>query len=124
MIPYTKKILFFLAVIATSLVASARPVSEQRARQLVECHFFAPAVNITPAGWSELYVFTSASGEGFVVVSADDCALPVLAYSYSASFPVDNMPPQVTAWMDGYRHEIAELALDETSPCLPAESGR
>lgn len=104
-----KRILFFLAVVAATLVSVARPVSEQRARQLVERHFFAPAVCVSPTEWSELYVFVPASGEGFVVVSADDCARPVLAYSYSAIFSVDGMPAHVADWIDGYRRELADL---------------
>lgn len=104
-----KRILFFLAVVAATLVSVARPVSEQRARQLVERHFFAPAVCVSPTEWSELYVFVPASGKGFVVVSADDCARPVLAYSYSAIFPVDGMPAHVADWIDGYRRELADL---------------
>lgn len=104
-----KRILFFLAVVAATLVSVARPVSEQRARQLVERHFFAPAVCVSPTEWSELYVFVPDSGKGFVVVSADDCARPVLAYSYSAIFPVDGMPAHVADWIDGYRRELADL---------------
>lgn len=90
-------------------VAMARPVDVQRARGLVEANFFAPAVCISPAAWGEIYVFAPVAGEGFVVVSADDCARPVLAYSMTGSFPVENMPPHVAAWIEGYRHEIADL---------------
>lgn len=93
----------------TAVAAMARPVDVQRACRLVEDHFFAPAVCVSPATWEGLYVFTPASGQGFVVVAADDCVRPVLAYSATGQFPVDNMPPHVAAWIEGYQHEIADL---------------
>ena len=107
----TLSLLFVLVVTAV-----ARPVDVQRARQLVEEHFFAPALCVSPAEWTELYVFVPTQGNGFVIVSADDCARPVLAYSYSSAFPVDNMPAHVAAWIDGYRHELADLRKAGATP--------
>ena len=75
----------------------------------MEKHFFAPARCVSPAEWSELYVFTPLEGVGFVVVAADDVVRPVLAYSFRNRFPVDAMPEHVSAWIDGYRREIADL---------------
>ena len=90
-----------------AMVVQARPVDEHRARSFVETHFFAPAVCVSPAEWKELYVFVPAEGVGFVVMAADDCVQPVLSYSATSRFPVEQMPVHVKAWIEGYRHDIA-----------------
>ena len=53
-----------------------------------------------------LYVFNNEGG-GFMIVSADDCALPLLGYSDSGIFQADNMPPQLKGWLDFYADQIA-----------------
>ena len=104
-----KKTVTLMVMLAALLTAAARPVDLTRARQLVEQHFFAPAVCISPAEWTELYVFVPSQGDGFAIISADDCTRPVLAYSDNASFSFEDMPAHVAAWLDGYRREVAEL---------------
>ena len=57
---------------------------------------------------SELYVFNVASGNGgYVIVSNDDCAVPVLGYSESGALDVNNIPENMRAWLEGYAEEIA-----------------
>ena len=113
---YMKRTLILIAAFVVTLTAAARPVGMERARQLVETHFFAPAVCISSADWTELYVFAPSEGNGFVIVSADDCTRPVLGYSYASSFSVDNMPPHVAEWIEGYRREVADLRKAGTVP--------
>ena len=103
-----KRTFIFAAVLAACLGAAARPVSPERARE-VALHYFNNVVNVTPAGWDELYVFAPVEGTGFVVVAADDCSRPVLAYSLQAGFDPDRMPEHVQTWFDGYRRELAEV---------------
>ncbi|MDR1780103.1 MAG: Spi family protease inhibitor, partial [Tannerella sp.] len=50
------------------------------------------------------YVFNDTYG--FVVVAADDCVTPVLAYSWQGRFDPANIPPNARIWLDGYRQEI------------------
>ena len=101
--------MLLIAVMVTVCSATARPVDQQRARQLVESHFFSPALCVSPDTWTELYVFVPAEGAGFVIVSADDCTRPVLGYSMTTSFSIEGMPAHVASWIDGYRREISEL---------------
>lgn len=105
-----------------AMMAMARPVDVQRARALVEAHYFAPAVCVSPAGWDELYVFVPAEGEGFVIVAADDCVRPVLAYSATGQFPVDDMPAHVAAWLAGYQREIAEYVKNGAEPSAAVQA--
>lgn len=56
------------------------------------------------------YAFNDAGGNGFVLVAGDDCVDPVLGYSHTGSFDIDNMPPalkellnNVAAYIDAKR---------------------
>ncbi len=60
--------------------------------------------NSTPA----VYVFNHA--EGFVWVSADDNAKPVLGYSDAGVFNPSDIPANVRFWLDMYAHEIERAA--------------
>lgn len=103
-----KFVLLLLLATSPSLVTVlAKPVEPTTARA-VAARYFTNAVDITPEGWTELYVFAPSEGNGFVVVSADDCTRPVLAYSYTRPFATP-MPAHIADWYDGYRQEIASL---------------
>lgn len=45
------------------------------------------------------YVFNNESGPGFVVISGDDCTLPVLGFSSSYNFKNENMPANLRWWL-------------------------
>lgn len=53
-----------------------------------------------------LYVFDNASGPGFIIVSGDDSALPVLGYSFEHEFVTSGMPVNVKGWLNGMEEEI------------------
>lgn len=58
--------------------------------------------NIAPA----FYVFNRTSEGGFIIIAGDDAVTPVLAYSYTEKFEVENMPPSLRNWMGYYREQI------------------
>lgn len=72
--------------------ADAKPVADMTAR--------------TFAGLDHLYVFANGM-DGFVVVAADDCVTPVLAYAFDAPFP-EALHPGLAYWLRGYEAQIAE----------------
>ncbi|MCL2131180.1 MAG: Spi family protease inhibitor [Lentimicrobiaceae bacterium] len=53
------------------------------------------------------YVFVTADNSGFVIVSGDDRAAPVLGYSLSNGFSVENMPENAAWWLGEYAKQIA-----------------
>ena len=61
------------------------------------------------AGFSNLYIFNAA--QGFVVMAADDCVQPILGYSLTGRFVAENMPTNVSGWLQGYNDEI-QFAID------------
>lgn len=53
------------------------------------------------------YVFASGEDRGYMVVSADDVAVPVLAYSDSGTFDASSMPDNMRWWLEEYARQIA-----------------
>ena len=79
--------------------------------------------NTSPSSEEQVcfYVFNLSKGGGFIVVSGDDVAQPVLAYSGEKEFS-QNIPPHVAAWLDFYKQEI-RFAIDRQLPAS-AETAR
>ncbi|MEI6455098.1 MAG: C10 family peptidase [bacterium] len=44
--------------------------------------------------------------DGWVIVSADDAVIPVLAYSFEGHYEPGNLPPAFTAWIKQYQDQI------------------
>ena len=63
----------------------------------------------TEAGFPNLYIFNC--NPGFVVMAADDCVQPILGYSLTGKFVAENMPDNVSSWLQGYNDEI-QFAID------------
>lgn len=59
-------------------------------------------------GFQHLYIFTNVAGSGFVVMSADDIAHPVLGYSEKGGFDAASLPSNVAGWLRGYDRTIGE----------------
>ncbi len=56
--------------------------------------------------FSQFYVFAGADGQGFVLVSADDCVIPVIGYSATNPFTAERMPEHIKAWLDECESQI------------------
>lgn len=56
------------------------------------------------------YIFNVGTNGGFVIVSGDDRAKPILGYTDSGSFPADNLPDNFRNWMSFYQKELTALA--------------
>lgn len=54
------------------------------------------------------YVFNREGG-GFVIISGDDAAVPVLGFSETGSFQTEGMPENIRHWFDGYTAQINYL---------------
>lgn len=62
------------------------------------------------------YAYENASGEGFVLLSADDLAYPVLGYSDSGKLDINNLPPQLVSLLSDYASEIEYARLKGITP--------
>lgn len=52
------------------------------------------------------YVFNVSNGDGYVIVSADDNASPILGYSDEIDFNPTNIPSNTQKWLESYKNEI------------------
>lgn len=55
------------------------------------------------------YVFNFEGANGFIIISADDAVVPVLAYSTEKKYRLENQADPFIKWMDKYRKEIQEI---------------
>jgi hypothetical protein len=63
-----------------------------------------PEFSLRSSASEETYYYVFNIGEeGFVIVSGDDKARPVLGYSLKGNFDVNNLPPAFAEWLDGYQ---------------------
>lgn len=116
-----RKLLLLLSVLA--LTASAENISVEMAKQIATDFFKnnRPQLSVknlkmaydgeTPESRANgespaLYVFDNPQGKGFVVVSGDDIAQPILGYSYENDFLTDELPPHVKGWLESLKRQI------------------
>lgn len=52
------------------------------------------------------YVFSTSKNKGFIIVSGDDRAVPILGYSNTSSFDPGTIPPNMKAMLKEYEKEI------------------
>lgn len=122
-----KKHLLLYTLILPAFMAQGKALSPEEALRRTESdHSFhrvgAPhIINPVPLmtvkasdGMNSLYVFGNDAG-GFMVVSADDCATPLLGYADSGSFDKNNLPPQMRGWLNFYAAQIAWAAKNGVS---------
>ncbi len=130
-----KRGLLLLIIIILGVNLFANPVNETTAKQLAQ-NFWktnniigvkgdkifkkrmddARFVNVAQqCGYSEFFIFNNENGKGFVIIAADDCVTPILAYSYDNNFVADNLPPNLKDWLDGYAEQI-RMAVDMKMP--------
>src|SRR5579883_638733 len=110
-----KQVLFTLSILCTGISVFAGPVDKTTA-QLAAKNFLAQkggrvynkksqnltleySVPVTASSQAAYYVFNSASG--FIIVSGDDAANPILAYSDEGSFNAKNISPSVAYMLSG-----------------------
>ena len=115
-------ILLTAAVILLGFSARAGGITEEQAK--AKAHSFLQAMHPqpggkrlaaarppqelvgTPTGQTALYVFNIGERDGFVIVSGDDRARPILGYADSGTFEADNIPTALREMMAIYAHQI------------------
>ena len=60
-------------------------------------------------GIQPYYVFNIGDNEGFVIVSGDDAAYPVLGYSSEGHIDMNNLPENMKSWLDGYALSLEKI---------------
>lgn len=109
-----RKLLITLIIALIAQTAFGEKVQRDRAMQVAQ-NFWKQETGSTPqltdlsatVGLRELYLFDVDGGKGYIVVSADDIAKPILAYSSESGFPTSNIAPAVMEMLRSYEEEIA-----------------
>ncbi|MBR1799720.1 MAG: C10 family peptidase [Bacteroidales bacterium] len=63
-----------------------------------------------------LYIF-NINDEGFIVISADDRAVPILGYSFEGVYDKATVAPAADFWFNGYAKDIATLKQTDADAC-------
>ena len=116
---------FFLAFVLVCTCVWADPIDVEQAKQIAagwmsngnqpklvkravrneaKARKLAPAVRQT----SPYYIFSRGEGQGFVIVSGDDCLPEVLGYTESGDYEDELMSPNFKSWLGYYQQRIEE----------------
>ncbi|MBR3799014.1 MAG: C10 family peptidase [Bacteroidales bacterium] len=108
-----KRFVLLFLLLSLGLSVFCAPVSVQTAQRAAESYWAQMnggkvSFAASQTEFVEFYVFNNQIGEGFVLVSADDIAHPILGYSDKGSFRTDvQLPVNVRGWFKGISKEIS-----------------
>ena len=114
-----------IALLPMTLLAEQRTSDEAKAvaanylranasRHLLGVNTQVPQLSLAMAALSpeekvDYFVFNNGTDDGYVIVSGDDKAAPVLGYSDEGTFDVNNIPDGLQYWLDYYASEMSYL---------------
>ena len=101
-----KKIFLLLLLLSISLSMTAERVEKHLALKVAET--FMPNSEFVDLSktidYKNFYIFSTENS--FVIVSADDRVMPILAYSDDFPFVTEEMPANISYWMNSLNEEI------------------
>lgn len=133
-----KKLLILLLTLVFTSATFADKVTEEQALQKAQKFFkdkrlesknlsrSKKAKQQLSATQEDFYVFNVENKGGFVIISGDDRTPEVLGYADSGNIDMDNLPPNLKGWLEGYSKQIKalETAGDIDSKALSRASSR
>lgn len=131
-----KKLLSLIAMTAATLPIMAGPLSpEEAVARSMSSMKKAPGISmelenapvyssVTAAGSPVAYIFNKKGADGYLILSADDLAYPVLGYVEEGSFSQETMAPALKWWLEEYGRQIEFAASKNAAPAMksPAKS--
>ena len=105
---------FFLLLVSVFIMtnlALSSPVDSMEAKNIAQTfwrlHFPGQALPVfedlsQSVGVEHFYIFNNTNGPGFVLVSGDDCAIPILGYSGANNCKGGNLPDNILSWFGYY----------------------
>jgi hypothetical protein len=116
-----RTVLIFLLLLLTYSI-QAKKVEMQTAQNVGLAYYYEhvnqfftvelKALNVTSVSTEfenilPIYYIFNINNNGFVIVSADDIATPVLGYSYETDFNSNEISPELKYWLNGVKKTIA-----------------
>lgn len=118
-----KKLLILCAFFGLFFSSLAHPVDKESAQALAAKFMATNDVQLittyqTDKNIAAFYVFNTS--DGFVIVAADDCETPIIAYSHEGRFDPNNVPIQMQAYLQDFAERIQygidnQIVADETT---------
>ena len=113
-----QKLMLLLVMLVSAFGTNATPVGISTAREVavkfMNANTKTPLRGTDDLQWvitynisqgdAAFYVFNTPNG--FIIVSADDCATPILGYSCEGQFDVNNIPIQLQDYLQGFVEQI------------------
>ena len=120
--------LLLVSVFIISNIAWASPIDSMEAKNIAQTFYrlkfpeqarpiFEDISN--SVGVEHFYIFNNTNGPGFVMVSGNDCAIPILGYSGANNCVGGELPDNILSWLGYYEGTIGaailngEVATDE-----------
>ena len=118
-----KKLSFFLLSGVAVLTCNADQISESQAQAVASKYLnvatghsrLLRAATVEHPVESPYYVFNSASGSGFVIVSGDDEMTELVGYSTTGRFDPTNVPSNLQAYLDQYAGYVGRVQRGEVT---------
>ena len=83
---------------------------------------FNETIIIDEQGVPVYYIFNLPASLGFVIVSAESDGYPILGYTSSGHFSLENQAPNFQSWMQGYRDQILFMREQKLTPIQSIQS--
>ena len=126
----TKELNFLLAGLAFALGAHAEQLTPDEAlsramsarsvaTRAVDQEGIRLVYTQSTKGMPSVYVFQNPDNHGYLLVSADDVAVPLLGYADSGCFREEEMPPQLKWWIGEYGRQIRYAAERNLTCAMP-----
>lgn len=84
----------------------------EKTKSVVEDYFTFKSIDNQPI----IHVFNYQDG-GFILVSADKRAAPILGYSFESQLDINNIAPATEAWINSYALQIEEIIKNNYESC-------
>lgn len=78
-------------------------------------HMAASQLTLVDDTYSAFYIFSNPNGKGFVMIAKDDRLSPVIAYSDNSPWSTENMPDNLSEWLDGYCSMMPYLSGEQSA---------
>ena len=78
--------------------------------------YTAVAVDSLTRATTDCYYVFALEPAGFVIVAADERVKPILGYSYTNNFVVEDMPDNILYWLDNYKKQIKAVIDNNFQP--------
>lgn len=128
-------LLLLFATVGVQFVANAEDVDQETARRVGVYYWsqkvgkiwgdmtqvkLAKTIMNEEKGVPAIYIFNLGE-DGYVIVTGSTSAEPIVSYSYESALDVDNMPPSMNWWLNGWAAAVSQAQNEGTEASMEIE---